>query len=409
MHVVRRLSLLLFCATAVLGWASRCFGQFETSAVLGSVLDAHSAVVPRARVVLENQETGVAQTTETDERGVYQFLEVRVGRYKVAVEASGFKRAETQEFRVEVGARQRVDVSLELGEVTQTVEVMDAGTIMQSESSDRGEVISHEETANLPLNGRSTAALALLAPGVRLAYGLPKRESSFNVSGMRSQFNDFILDGLDNNAYGTSNQGLSNQVIQLSPDAVQEFKVITNSFSAEYGRVGGAVVNASVRSGTNQWHLTVWDYFRNTDLNAVGFFKPTSGQKPVYIFNQFGGAGGGPIRKNKMFVFADYEGFRRIQRSLTFASLPTMSQRVGDFSGMAVIDPFSGSPYPNRIIPKSAQSKFGSTVFSQLPAVNLPGNTNNFESLPPSPDDDNKGDIRYDHYLSEQDCCILAL
>ena len=394
--------------TAILFVCTCAYAQYDAT-VLGTVRDPQGLAVVSAKMTLSNVANGVQKSVITDSYGNYEFLNVRIGEYTLTAEKPGFKTGTAERFTVTVNARQRVDVSLELGEVTQTVEVTDAGTIMQSESSDRGEVISHEETANLPLNGRSTAALALLAPGVRLAYGLPKRESSFNVSGMRSQFNDFILDGLDNNAYGTSNQGLSNQVIQLSPDAVQEFKVITNSFSAEYGRVGGAVVNASVRSGTNQWHLTVWDYFRNTDLNAVGFFKPTSGQKPVYIFNQFGGAGGGPIRKNKMFVFADYEGFRRIQRSLTFASLPTMSQRVGDFSGMAVIDPFSGSPYPNGIIPKSAQSKFGSTVFSQLPAVNLPGNTNNFESLPPSPDDDNKGDIRYDHYLSEQDCCILAL
>ncbi|HLK65757.1 MAG TPA: TonB-dependent receptor [Bryobacteraceae bacterium] len=402
MSPTQRITRTVFSLSLLVLTAGGCFAQFETSAVLGTVLDAHNAAVPHAHVLLENQETGVSQTTESDERGTYQFLEVRVGRYKVAVEAAGFKRAGTQEFRVDVGARQRVDVSLEVGELTQTIEVNEAGAMVQSESSDRGEVISHEETANLPLNGRSTASLALLAPGVRLAYGLPKRESSFNVSGMRSQLNDFILDGLDNNAYGTSNQGLSNQVIQLSPDAVQQFKVITNSFSAEYGRVGGAVVNASVRSGTNLWHLTMWDYFRNTDLNAVGFFKPTGGQKPVYVYNQFGAAGGGPIRKNKMFLFADYEGFRRIQRSLTFASLPTMSQRTGDFSGMALIDPFSGSPFPNGVIPQSRLSKFGSTVFSALPAVNLPGSSNNFESLPPSPDDDNKGDIRYDHYLSSK-------
>jgi len=401
-HSIQRIYPISLVAALLLWPSAKCFGQFETSAVLGTVLDAHNAVVTRARVLLENQDTGISQSTLTDERGDYQFLEVRVGRYKVVVEASGFKRCETQEFRVDVGARQRVDVKLEVGEVTQTIEVNDYGSVVQPESSDRGEVISHEDTANLPLNGRDTASLALLAPGVRNAYGLPKRESSFNVSGMRSQFNDFILDGLDNNAYGTSNQGLSNQVIQLSPDAVQQFKVITNSFSAEYGRVGGAVINASVRSGTNQWHVTLWDYFRNTDLNAVGFFKPIGGQKPVYIFNQFGSAGGGPIRKNKMFLFADYEGFRRTQRSLTFASLPTAAQRAGNFSGLAIIDPFSSTAYPNSTIPQSVLSKFGSTVFNALPAVNLPGTTNNFESLPPSPDDDNKGDIRYDHYLSDK-------
>jgi hypothetical protein len=370
--------------------------------VLGTVNDPHHAVVALVHVSLSNLDTGVSQSTVTDTNGAYQFLEARVGRYKVAAEFPGFKRTETQEFRVEVGARQRVDLTLEIGEVNQTVEVRETTSMLQPESSDRGQVVSHVEVANLPLNGRSSAALALLAPGVRLSYGLAKRESSFNVSGMRSQFNDFILDGVDNNAYGTSNQGLSNQVVQASPDAVQEFKVITNSFSAEYGRVGGAVVNASIRSGTNRWTGSMWEYLRNTDLNAVGFFKPTGGQKPVYIYKQYGGAGGGPIKKNKMFLFADYEGYQRTQRALTFANLPTMAQRVGNFGGLVVKNPYTGGVYSNGVIPAADLTKFGTTVFNALPATNLSGNTKNYSGLPRSPDQDNKGDIRYDHYLTEK-------
>jgi hypothetical protein len=200
---------------------------------------------------------------------------------------------------------------------------------LEPDSSDRGQVVNQQSIVDLPLNGRSNAALTLLSPGVRLAYGLSKRESSFNIGGLRSQFNDFILDGVDNNAYGTSNQGLSNQVIQVAPDAVAEFKVITNSYSAEYGRVGGGVINASVRNGTNEFHGTVWEFLRNTDLNATGFFKPTGGQKPVFIQNQFGAAAGGPIKKDKLFVFADYEGLRLLQKALSFASVPTLAQRQG--------------------------------------------------------------------------------
>ena len=385
----------------ILGLAGSSYGQFETAAVLGTVLDPHSAVVALARVSLQNLDTGVSQTTVTDASGTYQFLQARVGRYKVAAESPGFKRAETPEFRVEVGARQRVDLTLEVGEINQTVEVRESTSMLQPESSDRGQVVSHEQVSNLPLNGRSSAALALLAPGVRLAYGLAKRESSFNVSGLRSQFNNFILDGVDNNAYGTSNQGLSNQVAQVSPDALQEFKVITNSYSAEYGRVGGAVVNASVRSGTNQPHGAMWDYLRNTDLNAVGFFKPTGGQKPVYIQNQFGAAGGGRIKRNKAFLFADYEGLRRLQRSLTFASVPTMAQRSGSF-GIALKDPYSNGIYSNGVIPATALTKFGTKVFGDLPAPNLAGNTKNYSALLPATDDDKKGDIRYDHYLTDK-------
>lgn len=401
-HTVRRIcSQPTFCLLVALACASVCRGQFETAAVLGTVLDPHAAAVAKAHVTVHNLDTGVQQATLTDERGEYEFLEVHVGRYKVVAESPGFKRAETQEFRVEVGARQRVNVSLEIGEISQTVEVSDTAAMVQSESSDRGEVIGHADVENLPLNGRDTAALALLSTGVRLAYGLSKREASFNVNGMRSQFNDFILDGVDNNAYGTSNQGLSNQVVQVSPDALQEFSVTTNAYSAEYGHVGGAVINASVRAGTNEIHGSLWEYLRNTDLNATGFFKPVGGGKPVYIFNQFGGAAGGPVKRNKAFAFVDYEGFRRMRRSLSTASVPTLLQRAGNFSGMALMDPFSGSPYPGGIIPPTDLTKFGTTVFDALPAPNLTGNTSNFSYLAASPDQDNKFDVRYDHYLTD--------
>ena len=390
---------LLVAPAALLLCACAAYAQFETAAVLGSVTDPRAAAIPSARVVLLNLGTGVAEAVTTDGTGVYQFLEVRVGQYRLSVEAQGFRRAESPEFRVEVGARKRVDVSLQVGELSQSVEVTAAVSSLEPESSDRGQVILREQVAGLPMNGRSTASLALLAPGVRQAYGLAKRESSFNVSGLRSQFNNFILDGVDNNAYGTSNQGLSNQVVQVSPDALQEFKVIGNGYSAEYGHVGGAVVNASVRSGTNVLHGAAWDYLRNTALNATGFFKPVGGQKPVYIQNQFGAAAGGPIRKDKIFLFADYEGLRRLQRALTFASLPTLDQRKGIFT-IPVKNPYTGEIYSNSVIPASALTKFGLKVFGDLPAPNLPGNTKNFSALLPATDNDDKGDIRYDHYLT---------
>src|SRR4030095_6993716 len=149
----------------------------------------------------------------------------------------------------------------------------------ESESSDRGQVIGHEQIVNLPLNGRAYADLALLSPGVRKASISGARDGSLNVNGLRSSLNNFILDGVDNNSYGTSNQGFSNQVVQVSPDAVEEFKVQTNNFSAEFGRTGGAVINASFRSGTNAYRGTVWEFNRNTALNATGFFKPTNTRK----------------------------------------------------------------------------------------------------------------------------------
>jgi outer membrane receptor protein involved in Fe transport len=381
---------------------SKCWGQFETASVLGTVLDAHGGSIPRASVSLEDLDTGTTQTAVADASGDYQFLEVRVGRYQVVAEMVGFKKAVTPAFKVDVGARQRVNITLQVGDVKETVQVTAAVSALETESSDRGEVISHEDVANLPLNGRDTAALALLSPGVRLSYALSKREASFNVNGMRSQFNDFILDGVDNNAYGTSNQGLSNQVVQVSPDALQEFKVTTNAYSAEYGHVGGAVINASVRSGTNEVHGSLWEYLRNTDLNATGFFKPVGGAKPVYIYNQFGGTLGLPVKKNKAFAFIDYEGFQRMQHSLSTTSVPTLAQRAGNFSGLTVVDPYNPTaPFPNGMIPETRLTNFGTTVFNALPAPDLPGNTSNFSYLATSPDQDNKFDLRYDHYLRD--------
>jgi hypothetical protein len=399
----RLLFALVFSALFLLGLTSRSFAQFETAAVLGTVFDSADAVVPQAHITLLNLDTGTAQEVVSTSDGSYQFLEVRVGKYRVTAEAAGFKKSQTPDFRVGVGARQRVDLKLQVGDLNEMVEVTAAPTMLQSESSDRGQLINTEQVVNLPLNGRSTASLALLTPGVRLAYALSKRESSFNVNGMRSQFNDFILDGVDNNAYGTSNQGLSNQVVQVAPDAVQEFSVVTDNWGAEYGRVGGAVVNASVRSGTNQLHGTVWEFLRNTDLNAVGYFKPVGGQKPVYIQNQYGLAAGGPIRKDKMFFFIDYEGWRRLQKSVSFASVPTLDQRVGNFgAGFKIKNPYTGVIYTNGIIPDADMTTFGSKVFSQMPKPNLSGNTSNYQALLPGTDNANKGDVRYDQYITRK-------
>ena len=391
----------LLVMASILVTAQNAFCQFETAAVLGTVSDPGGAIVRDAHVTLTNRETGVQQQALTNAEGSYQFLDVRLGHYQVRVEAAGFKKAETAEFRVTVDARQRVNVSLEVGEVNQTVEVNATAAIVEQESSERGQVVGHEDIENLPLNGRDSASLALLAPGVRNSYALSKREGSFNVNGLRSQFNNFTLDGVDNNAYGTSNQGLSNQVTQLSPDALQEFKVITNTYSAEYGHVGGAVINATIRSGTNALHGAAWEYLRNTDLNATGFFKPTGGQKPVYIQNQFGAAAGGPIKKDKAFLFVDFEGLRLVQRALSTSSVPTLAQRSGIFT-IPVNNPYSGTPYPNNTIPQTDVINFAAKVFSQLPTPNLAGNTSNFSALPRSTDSSNKGDVRYDHYFNQK-------
>ena len=282
--------------------------------------------------------------------------------------------------------------------------VTDAATPLETDTSSRGTVVSSNQIVNLPLNGRSYADLALLAPGVRkssIATGSTPRDASFNVNGMRSSLNNFVIDGVDNNAYGTSNQGFSNQVVQLSPDAVQEFRIETTSYSAEFGRAGGGIINASIRSGTNSFHGSAWEYLRNTELNATGFFKPVNNQKPVLIQNQFGAAFGGPVIRNKAFFFMDYEGFRRVQRRVTFSTLPTLEQRTGNL-GIPVRNPYTGEVYSNGVIPSTAITRFAREVLAGLPAPNLPGLANNFQSQPAQTDNSDKGDVRYDHYLGRR-------
>ena len=212
------------------------------------------------------------------ETGDYQFLNVRVGTYRLEAELQGFATAVAPDVTVTVNARQRVDLSLQVGGVGETVEVTGAQPAARNRFERSRPGHRREQIVNLPLNGRAYADLALLSPGVRTSSISTSRDASFNVNGMRSALNNFILDGVDNNSYGTSNQGFSNQVVQVSPDAVEEFKVQTNNFSAEFGRAGGAVINATFRSGTNQFHGTAWEFNRNTALNATGFFKPTTGR-----------------------------------------------------------------------------------------------------------------------------------
>jgi hypothetical protein len=395
LHNSVRLALLALAATTGV-WA-----QFDTATVLGNVRDTSKLAIQASTVTLTNVNTGLRQTAATNEAGEYQFFNVKIGTYTVSAESKGFKKVTAEAFTVTVNARQRVDLTLPVGEVTETVTVSEAAAQLETDSSSRGTVVGGQQIINLPLNGRAYADLALLVPGVRksdLAYGSTPRDASFNVNGMRSSQNNFIIDGVDNNAYGTSNQGFSNQVVQLSPDAVQEFRVETSSYSAEFGRAGGAIVNVSVKSGTNQFHGAAYEFLRNTSLNATGYFKPLFNQKPVLIQNQYGGAFGGPVRKDKSFFFADFEGYRRVERSVKFATIPTADQRKGILS-TAVRNPFTGAIYNPGEIPATALTKFATAVLADLPAVNSTYTGGNFQSLPSQPTNIDKGDGRYDHYF----------
>ena len=262
--------LILFLSSRP-AWA-----QFDTASVLGTIRDESGAILTGATVKLTNEETGISVEGETDENGSYEFLTVKIGTYKIEASLASFSTARLEHVRVTVGARQRVDLTMKLGEVTTTIEVSaSAALLIETDTSDRGQIINQKQIVELPLNGRNYSDLALLTTGVRrsaYAFANPPREGAFNVNGQRSIFNNFLMDGVDNNGYGTSNQGFSSQVVQATPDAVAEFKVVTSTMSAEFGRSSGAVINASIKSGTNEFHGSVWEFLRNTSLNAAGYF-----------------------------------------------------------------------------------------------------------------------------------------
>lgn len=389
-----------------LALALPAFCQFDAATVLGIVRDPSGASVGSATVTLENKATGLSQTAATSQAGEYQFTNVPIGQYTMTVAAPDMREGKAGPFTVTVGARQRVDFDLQLASAATEVEVTATVRLVETDSSDRGQVVRTQEIVELPLNGRQYSELVYLSTGIvpspSAGQDFNSREGSFNANGLRSTFNNFLLDGLDNNYYGTSNQGFSNQVTQPPPDAVQEFRVVTNNMSAEYGRSGGATVNVALRSGTNEFHGSLWQFFRNDKLNAVGFFKPAGGEKPRLNRNQFGFAVGGPIWKNRTFFFADYEGFRQVNSFVDFATLPNTALRNGQL-GVPVVNVLTRQVYANGVIPQSAISPFARAVLAALPPVTDERTlANNYRTLHRVTAYRDKGDLKVDHNFSER-------
>ncbi len=413
MKSLRRALLPVLCLVFPLAMS----GQFESAEVLGTVHDPSGSPIAKADITLLNQDTGIEAKTTTDDNGNYDFFNVRVGRYTIAAEHPGFSKFTTTDVRVDVDARQRVDIALQVGAVTTSVEVTGAAAVMETDSSEHGQVVNTQQVVELPLNGRNYADLALLSTNtvkspmaVSFSPSGTPREGAFNVNGMRSTYNNFLLDGVDNNAYGTSNQGYSSQVVQPSPDAIGEFKVITTNYSAEYGRVGGAVVSAVMKSGTNQFHGAAYEFLRNTDLNAVGFqFSPSVFLKPTLQRNQFGAVIGGPFIKNKLFWFGDYEGYRQLQRYLNFDSIPTTTDRQGILP-VAVVDPLTQKVYPaGTQIPLAQLNPFAAYALGNLPPTNAGGTSrsNNDEALLLVRDYSDKFDAKLNDQINEKMSAFL--
>ena len=389
----------LFHAVLFLALATSAWAQFDTAVVLGTVRDASGAVVPDATVTLTNTATGLAVKRPTSASGDYEFPAVKVGTYVVTAEKEGFAVALVDQVQVQVGARLRVNLEMTVGALTEQIQVSAPLPLVETDSSERGQVITARQTVALPLNGREYSSLALLTNGVRvspLRLGGTPREGAYNVNGLRSTFNNFLIDGVDNNAYGTSNQGFSNQVMQPPPDAISEFKVVTNNQSAEYGRAAGATINVAYKSGANQVHGAGWEFFRDDALNSIGFFKPADGQKPPLRRNQYGGVIGGPILRNRAFFFGDFEGFRQNREQLIFGTIPTVAQRSGVLA-VDVRDPRTGTVYPaGTPIPMTA---FASKVLGGLPDVTTTAG-NNYGGLKAFTNQTDKAGVKIDLNLS---------
>jgi Carboxypeptidase regulatory-like domain/TonB-dependent Receptor Plug Domain len=427
--------------------------QYDNGSIVGTIHDASGAVVSGAAVAVTNNATGVTTKTTTNGQGDYEVPSLRVGVYTISASASGFSNAVANNITISVGGRPRIDLSLKTGATQATVEVSDVALQLETETSERGQVITNYQSEALPLVSRNYSDLLALVPGSRQAPTAATtsslssllRAGAYNVNGQRSMFNNFLLDGLDNNAYGESNQGFDNQIIAVPPDSVAQFQVVTDNESAEYGRSSGATVNVASESGTNKIHATIYEFLRNTDLNAAGFFKPlTVGstgttvpfRKPVFNRNQFGGNVGGPIIKDKLFFFLDYEGFRQVLKPLTVLTLPTQNELTGNLV-VPVKNPITGTTYPvnpttgltavpfSQFNPLSQQivTQFESKLCPKL----LPGSTSSACSLPlggasttglasndyavqvPFTDKSDKGDLRLDWQINPLNSAFLRI
>ena len=395
------------------------FAQYDTGSLVGVIQDSTGAVIPGTNVSAVNKATGVVYTGESSNSGDYEIPNLHTGTYKVSAVRAGFSTAVADDVLVSVGARQHIDLILKVGQTATTVEVSGVSLQVETESSQRDQTITGYQSAALPLVSRNYTDLLALVSGVRQAptqatttsnINSPVRAGAYNVNGQRSVFNNFLLDGMDNNAYGESNQGFDNQIISVPPDSVDQFAVVTNNESAEYGRSSGATINVASLSGANKFHATLYEFLRNTDLNAPGFFKPTvSGVpfvKPPYHRNQFGGNFGGPIMKDKMFFFLDYEGLRAITSPLFVYTLPTQNELNGILV-VPVQNPITGTAYPAGVaIPSSAINPLSAQVvaaFKQISGLPISGSTTtglasgDYARFIPFRDYSDKGDLRLDY------------
>src|SRR3954466_16200120 len=360
--------------------------QVDRATLSGVVRDSGGGVVPGATVTVTNLATNVSSIQTTTETGGYQVVNLVPGRYQVEVELTGFKKS-SQVIALEVGQRARVDVELAVGALNETVTVSETVQLLNTNDATLGTVVPQMQVANLPLAIRNWDDLLALVPGVQgdryteqgggTSFG---RTGGINVHGARALQNNFLLDGVDNNSISANVQELTTQVSRPSVDAIQEFKVVTSPYSAEYGRSPGAAVSVSTKSGTNGIRGTAYEFFRNESLDTIDFFSKRAGApKPDNRQNQPGGNLGGPILKDRAFFFADYEGTRITRGVSRLTRVPTADERAGIFT-TAVRDPLTGQNFANNQIPANRIDPYAAAILALVPLPTQSGVNNYFRN-----------------------------
>lgn len=400
------LSLALLLVAAVPATA-----QIDTGAIVGTVRDSSGAVLPGVTVSATLEATGVTQTTVTNDAGQYVFPSLRVGRYRVEAELAGFKRGVQQDVQLRVQDRREVGFTLELGAVTEAVTVSGRTEILQTQSADIGNVVDERQLRELPLLGRRYSELAFLTPGVVQApAGLTSRgeDTFFNANGNYATWNNYTLDGADNNSFSTNLQERSPQVVQPPVDALSEFKVQTRTYSAEFGKAAGAVINASIKGGTNEYRGSAYSFFRDEAFNANTWENEQAGVKKGKFDEQiFGFTLGGPIVRNKLFFFGDYQA-TRTERALTqTATVPTALMRTGNLSeltgNMVASNPFVPAGCINaaaKTVNPACFDPVAARMINLYPLPNVPGTgffSNNFLSNGILNSDIDQFDVRTDY------------
>jgi outer membrane receptor protein involved in Fe transport len=385
------------------GGALPCAAQTLDTGILGTVTDPTGAVVVGTAVTIVQAAQGVSKTATTDTGGRYEVRYLVPGEYTVEAKAQGFRAERQSGIVIQIGQLAQINFELVVGSVVETVDVTGTAPLLRTENATLGEVVAPERIVNLPLNGRSFIQLSILTPGVRTSepsqFTSSTGGSRIIANGARDAWMQVNIDGI------TMVDNRSNYV-NLFPaiDALQEFKVQSGNYSAEYGGNAGANTNLQLRSGTNQLHGTVWEFLRNDKLDARGYFRPQPFPKDALKRNQFGAVVAGPVRKDKTFFMLAYEGVRAVQESAGTNIVLTPAQRAGDFSGSAaIVDPFTSSPFPGNIIPQSRLNPVSVNLINRyVPLPNTSGSIN-YSGVTQGHLATDQGIVRVDQYFGQKD------